>query len=189
YYSIQDKVLSSVGQLNTTLSGGAFNEFRVTYQRERNVRGDQPGFEAFPSVQLDMPDNTNILFGTETSSQSNKLNQDIVEINDDVTWVKGPPTLSFGTHNELFHFYNLFIQNFYGTYRFTSVANLSAGLAQSFAHNFSNDPSNPQLAADFGVQQYGVYAGDLWRVRPHFTLNFWARFDLPPFPPPPPPHP
>src|SRR5262249_22990968 len=181
FYSIQDKVLSSVGQLNTTLSGGAFNEFRVTYQRERNVRGDQPGFAAFPSVQLDMPDGTNIVFGTETSSQANKLNQDIVEINDDVTWVKGQHTLSFGTHNELFHFYNLFIQNFFGTYRFTSLANFQSALAQSFAHNFSNDPNQPQLAADFSVQQYGFYAGDLWRARPNLTLNYGVRLDIPHF--------
>ena len=118
YYSIQDKTTSSVGQLDTTLGGATFNEFRITYQRERNVRGDQPGFGHFPSTQVDMPSGASILFGTETSSQANALNQDIVEINDDITMVRGHHTFTVGTHNELFKFYNLFIQNFYGTYRF-----------------------------------------------------------------------
>jgi hypothetical protein len=182
YYSIQDKTLSSVGQLDTTLSNTMFNQARVTYQRERNVRGDQPGFSAFPSVEVDFPSGNNMKFGTETSSQANRLNQDIVEINDDLTWVKGTHQINIGTHNELFKFYNLFIQNFYGTYRFTSVANFQAGLAQSFQHNFSNDPNNPLLAAQFSVQQYGFYAGDLWRVKPNLSINYGARLDIPHFP-------
>jgi hypothetical protein len=55
-------------------------------------------------------------------------------------------------------------------------------LAQSFAHNFSNDPSNPQLAAQFSVQQFGVYAGDQWRAKPNFTVTYGIRFDAPHFP-------
>ena len=47
---------------------------------------------------------------------------------------------------------------------------------------FSNDASNPNLAADFGVQQYGVYAGDLWRVKSNLTLNYGIRIDKPHFP-------
>ena len=44
-----------------------------------------------------------------------------------------------GTHNEFFQFYNLFIQNLYGNYEFSSVANLQAGhravvLAQLLEH-------------------------------------------------------
>jgi hypothetical protein len=182
FYSIEDKTLSSVGQWNSTFSSSAFNEFRVTYQRERNVRGDQPGFSAFPALQVDFPDGNNIKLGTETSSQANGLNQDIVELNDDVTWVKGKHTVTIGTHNEFFHFHNLFIQQIYGNYRFSSVANLQAGLAQSFSHNFSNDPSNPLLAADFGVQQFGAYAGDQWRAASNFTLTYGLRFDAPHFP-------
>jgi hypothetical protein len=182
FYSIQDKTLSSVGQLDTTFSSSILNQARVTYQRERNVRGDQPGFKPFPMVRVDLTGPNNVVFGTENSSQANKLNQDIVEINDDLTWVKGTHQINVGTHNELFHFYNLFIQNIYGNYEFSSPANYYAASAQLYAHNFSNDPNNPLLAADFGVQQYGVYAGDLWRVKPNLTLNYGFRFDAPHFP-------
>ncbi|MGH9409410.1 MAG: carboxypeptidase regulatory-like domain-containing protein [Vicinamibacterales bacterium] len=182
FYDIRDKTISSVGQLDTTISGNMFNQARVTYQRERNVRGDQPGNSAFPSTEVDFPDGNYVTFGTETSSQQNKLNQDIVEINDDLTWVKGNHTITIGTHNELFRFYNLFIQNAYGTYRFSSVANYQASLAQSYAYNYSNDPSDPLFAADFGVQQYGAYAGDLWRLKPNFTINYGSRYDQPHFP-------
>jgi hypothetical protein len=182
FYSIADKVVSTVGQLNTTISKAGFNEFRVTYQRERNNRGDQPGFKKFPMVRLDFPDGNNMILGTENSSQANKLNQDIVEISDDVTWLKGKHSISLGTHNELFRFYNLFIQNLYGNYEFTNLANLQGGFAQAYSHNVSNDPNNPLLAAKFAVHQYGVYAGDQWRAAPNFTLTYGLRFEVPQFP-------
>jgi hypothetical protein len=188
FYSIQDKVLSQVGQLNTTLSATAFNEFRVTYQRERNVRGDQSGFKAFPMVRVDFPDNNNMILGTENSSQANKLNQDIVEVNDDLTWIKGRHTLTLGSHNEFFHFYNLFIQNIYGNYEFGAgpaadpLANLKAGLAQAYSHNFSNYANKPLFPAEFSVQQIGFYAGDKWLVAPRFTVTYGLRFETPHFP-------
>ncbi len=74
FYQIQDKVVSTVGEL-TTKMGSAYNDFRVTYQRERDVRGDQDDFSPFPYVRVDMPDNNFITLGTENSSRANKLNQ------------------------------------------------------------------------------------------------------------------
>ncbi len=180
FYSIRDKMLSTVGQLNSTF-GKAFNEFRITYQRERNVRGDQPGFAAFPEVRVDLPDGNYVYLGTEYSSHANALNQDIVEITDDVTIVREGHTFSIGTHNEIYKFYNLFIQYAYGGYRFSNAANFQAGLAQSYNHNFSNT-SDPLQGAEFPVYQFGFYAGDKWRVRNNFMLTYGLRVDLPYFP-------
>ncbi|MEI6666878.1 MAG: carboxypeptidase regulatory-like domain-containing protein [Acidobacteriota bacterium] len=183
YYYMTDKMLSSVGQLNTTFGSSMFNELRVTYQRERNIRGGQPGNPAFPEVQIYMPGSTSnyIYVGTEYSSHANKLNQDIIEFTDDLTLVTGNHTLSIGTHNEFYKFYNLFIQNAYGAYRFSSIANFQAGFAQSFAHYYSNT-SNPDEAAQFSVQQFGFYAGDKWRPASNLTITYGARVDLPRFP-------
>lgn len=181
YYHMTDKMLSSVGQLNSSF-GRLFNEFRITYQRERNLRGGQPGSPNFPQVRVTLPDNKTMYFGTEYSSQANALNQDIVQVSDDITYVRGQHTFSFGTQNEFYKFYNLFIQYLYGGYQFSSIANFEAGLAQSYNHNYSNDASNPLQAANFSVQQFGFYAGDKWRIRPDFTLTYGARIDLPHFP-------
>jgi hypothetical protein len=180
FYSIEDKNLSNVWQLNSTF-GKAFNELRVYYQRERNVRGNNQGFPRFPSVRVDFPDGTNLQFGTEFSSQANKLNQDVVELTDDYTFLKGRHTFTVGTHNEFYQFWNLFIQGFNGDYRFSSIANFAAGIAGSYTHNFSNT-SNPEEAASFSVRQFGAYAGDRWRLADNFTLTYGIRFDRPSFP-------
>ena len=182
YYSIQDKLSSTVGQLNTTISDRMVNEFRMTYQRDRNIRGDQPGYAPFPHVRVDFPDNNYMTLGTENNSQANKLNQDIIELNDDVTLLRGNHTFSLGTHNEFFKFDNLFIANYYGNYEFTNNANLQSGLAQFYLNSYSNDPNNPLVSAAFSVQQWGVYAGDQWRLRSDFTLTYGLRIDAPHFP-------
>ena len=180
FYHMTDTMTSVVGQLNSSF-GKVFNEFRVTYSAERNKRGGQPGYEDFPEVRVDMPDNTFIYLGTEYSSQANRLDQDILTIMDDVTFVKGNHTISLGTHNEFYQFYNLFIQWLYGGYRFSNATNFSSGLAQSYNHNYSNT-SDPLQAADFPVYQFGLYAGDKWRVRSDVTLTYGIRMDVPRFP-------
>lgn len=181
FYYMTDKMLSSVVQLNSSF-GRAFNEFRVTYSRERNNRGDQPGTPKFPEVRVYSNDLTqSVSLGSEYSSQANKLNQDIVQFTDDVTYVKGQHTFSFGTQNEFYKFYNLFIQNQAGSYTFSSLANYQAGIAGGFYHYFSNT-ADPNLAAQFSVRQFGLYAGDKWRVAQNLTLTYGFRVDLPRFP-------
>src|SRR5439155_7032756 len=69
-----------------------------------------------------------------------------------------------------------------GQYRFSSLANFQAGIAGGFNHNFSTDPGNALNPAEFSVHQFGVYAGDQWRVRSNLTLAYGARFDAPHFP-------
>ena len=184
FYEIGDKLTSTVGQLNSTWTQ-AFNELRVTYQRERNRR--DPG-TPFPHIQVDLADNSNVRSGSELSSQANRLNQDIVEITDDLTMLRGKHTITIGTHNEMFKFWNLFIQNFYGQYRFASPDNLTAGIAGLFQHNFSNT-SDPEQAAAFSVRQFGFYAGDQWHAKSNLTLTYGVRLDIPRFPDKPNPNP
>src|SRR5262249_4432139 len=59
--------------------------------------------------------------------------------------------------------------------------NFQSGIAQSYTHNFSNT-SDPQEAADFGIRQFGLYAGDRWRLADNFTLTYGIRADIPRFP-------
>jgi hypothetical protein len=180
FHQFSDKASSTVGQLNSTLKSSV-NELRVTYQRIRDNRGDAAGQKPFPFVQVDFGDLTSVRFGSESSSQANKLNENITELTDDFTLVRGRHTVTLGTHNEFLKFYNLFIQNLYGNYRFSSIANFQAGIAQSFSSNYSNT-SDPLEAARFAVRQFGGYAGDQWRMRPSFTLTYGIRVDVPRFP-------
>jgi hypothetical protein len=184
YYSSTEKVWSPVVQLNSTFAH-AFNEFRATYTYDRFARSlPSP---VFPFVRVDFADGLNVRLGSENSSHANQLNQDIVEVTDDVTLVRGRHTFIIGTHNEFLHFYNVFVQNLYGNYEFAApttagaIANLQAGVAQLYSRNFSNT-SNPLEPAEFSVRQFGGYVGDQWRVASNVTLTYGVRLDAPNFP-------
>ena len=104
-------------------------------------------------------------------------------MNDDFTAVRGNHTISLGTHDEFFHFQDLFIQNTFGNYVFTSAAfngipNFQAGLAQQYTYGLSLTP-DPRQQSDFRVAQFGFYAGDQWRARSNLTLTGGVRVDLP----------
>jgi hypothetical protein len=128
-----------------------------------------------------LPDGARLVAGTENSSQANQLDQDNVEITNDFTLVHGNHNFTVGTHNELFKFRNLFIQNNFGNYEFASLDTLETGSAQLYTYGFSLTP-DPQQAARFPVRQIGFYAGDQWRVRDNFSVTYGLRWDKPIFP-------
>jgi len=177
FYQFKSKTNSTVGQINSVF-GNFFNELRVTYQRVRDNRG---GPTRFPRVNVRLPNGDNLRAGRENFSTANALDQDIVEITDDLTMVRGSHTYTFGTHNEFFRFRNLFIRDNFGNYDFASLDQFAAGIAGGFDYSYSLT-SDPQQAAKFGVHQFGFYVGDQWRVAPRFTLTYGVRVDKPVFP-------
>ena len=180
-YTITDKTNSGVLQVNSVFGKDSFNQGRVGYQTIRDVRAVPV---QFPSIYICGSANSfcsgsgtyQLVAGTERSSGANVLNQDLLEVTDDFTFIKGNHTITIGTHNEFFKFYNLFIQDIYGTYYFNSVADLQKGTAARYAIQFANVGDG---ASQFRAQQWGLYVGDQWRVSNSLTVNLGLRFDLP----------
>jgi hypothetical protein len=177
-YTFNSQANSTVGQLNSTIGSTMFNEFRVGYQRIRDFRST---VEEFPQVTMRLVGGGSVRFGTEQFSTANELDQDIIELHDDLTWVRGKHNFTFGTHNEFFKFRNLFIRDNFGTYEFANVDQLDAGLAQAYDYSFSRT-ADAQQAARFWVYQFGFYAGDQWRFSNRMTLTYGLRLDFPIFP-------
>ena len=178
FYLFESATNSTVGQLDSTF-GNAVNQARISFQRIRDRR--VPRTAPFPQVTIDLEGRVEIRFGTEQFSTANALDQNIIEIHNDLTWVRGRHQFTIGTHNELFKFRNLFIRDNFGVYEFTSPALFEQGLAQSYSYSFSRT-SDPRQAAEFWVYQLGFYAGDQWRVRDDLSLTYGVRLDAPVFP-------
>jgi hypothetical protein len=185
FYRIRSKTNSTVVQLNSTMGKGV-NELRVAVTTVRDRRAGQD-FEPkpFPRVTVRVPitgttSTANLIVGRENFSTANELDQNIIEIHDDYTRLFGRHTVTVGTHNELFHFRNLFIRDNFGSYTFNTVDFFDQGLAQQFDYSFGTN--DPKFAADFGVRQFGFYIGDLWRVNGKLTVTTGIRADVPVFP-------
>jgi hypothetical protein len=181
FYHFTSKTNSTVGQINSAFAN-AVNEFRVAYTTVRDVRGGQE-FEPrpFPFVDVTVSPTLRVRAGRENFSTANELDQDVLEINNDFTMVRGEHTITVGTHNEFFDFRNLFIRDNFGNYSFNSLDNFEAGIAQAFSYSFSAT-ADPLQASEFGVNQIGFYVGDQWRARPNLTITAGVRVDRPIFP-------
>jgi len=177
FYRFNSKTNSTVGQL-TTRFGASVNELRIAGTFVREHRSEVPPYDTnFPTVTVTLFGSTTVRAGREANSGRNALDQDIIEVTDDFTKVVGQHQFTVGTHNEFFHFRNLFITNYYGVYTFNNLQLFEQGLAQSYSHGFSTQPGT-DFAADFGVQHMGFYGGDQWRPAARLTVTYGARFDF-----------
>jgi len=180
FYRYVSNTNSTVGQLNSQAWGGV-NELRLTYTRVRDHRESPIGNPPFPQVTVTLAPGVTVVSGTEQFSARNAIDQDIIELNDAFTLLRGQHTLTLGTHNEFLDLGNLFIRDNFGTYNFSSLDNFESGFAQQYDRSFSAT-SDPLQQAAFKVRQWGLYAGDLWRTSARMTITYGVRLDAPTFP-------
>lgn len=175
-YQFMDETNSTVAQLNSAFTANLFNEARVNYT---TVRDKRASLATFPAVEIGGASrNAQVILGSEQFSQANALNQDILEIADDVTFITGDHTFTLGTQNQIFDFSNLFMAPAFGYYFFPTVEDFEAGKPTRFEVTFATG-DDPRRPTEFGAAQYSLYLNDMWRMSPNFTLTLGIRGDMP----------
>ncbi|HLP57826.1 MAG TPA: TonB-dependent receptor, partial [Candidatus Deferrimicrobium sp.] len=177
---------NTVLELNSTLGNNIHNNLLVNYQTIR----DNPIYmgKPFPTVVVSIPGSKTLVAGSEEYRHRNILNQDLVEISDNLTLFKGNHTFVFGTHNEIFKFYNVYVQRSFGKYEFKSLDDFEAKKVYRYDRYYSltGDENAPAV---FHVFQLGLYAMDEWNVTPNLKLTLGVRADVPLMPDSPPSNP
>ena len=202
-YRFKSNTNTVTAELQSRLSPVLSNEARLSYV---GVRDKRTSGAAFPSITIKNVGNGTVNIGNEYSSMANGLDQDVWTLEDNLTWYKGNHTLTFGTHNELYSFDNLFIQNLYGSYNFLSADDFfsyyngvldgtgmytdSKGhlspigtLINSYNFGRANTAvtGDPRWSSAFSTGQIGFYAQDKWDVNRNLQLTYGMRFDIPLF--------
>jgi hypothetical protein len=178
-------------ELNSILGNNISNRLMLGYTRVRDDR--DPLGSAFPTILINnLTNNTSVTIGSEYSSVANQLDQDIYSLDDDITLFKGKHTLIFGTHNEIYSFYNLFVQNIFGSYAYKNLANFetvgTAGevaptyYAVSYSFDKTDNPLQTKGAADWWAMQLGLYVQDEYQVTQDLQITGGLRIDIPVFP-------
>jgi hypothetical protein len=180
---------SSGLELNSILSNNISNQLSLGFTRVVDDR--DPIGDPFPTVLINLSGGRSITLGSEYSSVANKLTQNIYSLTDDVTLFKGKHTITFGTHNELYSFYNLFVQNIFGSYAYNSLANFETVgtvgevaptyYAKSYSFDTTDDPYQTNGAAKWKAAQIGFYAQDEYQVADNFQVTGGLRIDVPLF--------
>jgi hypothetical protein len=177
-------------ELSSILGGNTSNKIMLGYTKVVDDR--DPIGANFPQVLINLSGGKSVTFGSEYSSVANKLVQDIYTISDDYSIFRGNHTITIGTHNEIYKFYNLFVQNIYGSYAYKTLENWeTVGLPGEVAPSYygigysfdeTDNPSQNKGAASFTAMQLGLYAQDEIKVTDRMQLTGGLRIDVPVFP-------
>ena len=193
-YPFKSNTNSFIAELQSRLSPAVSNEARVSFVRVRDKRDIKANL---PMISISGVGNGSVNIGTERNSQANYLNQDIWTFEDNLTWLHGSHTFIFGTHNEVYHFKNMFISDKFGSYTFKGYDAFKSYYDDYMADKL--DPSkaymdqyryaqanvdvtgDPNWASEFSSGQFGFYAQDKWAATNNFTLTYGLRLDVPVF--------
>ncbi|MGL4630654.1 MAG: carboxypeptidase regulatory-like domain-containing protein [Leadbetterella sp.] len=200
FYRINNNLSNVIAELNSSGFGSKLsNNFQIGYSAFRDFREGPQGDEVpnFPLVDILGP-NGNVLtsFGAEPFSANNRLNQDIFQINDKLDFYLNKHTITLGTANEFYTFYNSFTQLINGNYIFNSSSDFVSNVSSPAPANFPDRTTGagPRQygiqyigipgsdgAADWKAQQYGFYIQDKFVVSKRLNLTYGVRMDIPGF--------
>jgi hypothetical protein len=172
---------SSAIELSTTIGNSASNNLVIGYTSVLDDR--DPIGKDFPYMIIDDGDGQ-IRLGSEQFSTANQLDQKILTLTNNFKLYKGKHTWTFGTHNEFYDIYNLFVRQNFGVYEYDSLSQVLNELpasdyerSYSLVDNITGDGSAAGSA--FNALQIGLYAQDEIQLRPNFTLTAGLRIDVP----------
>ena len=183
---------SATATLNSTIGDNMFNEARFVYTRIRDERNVQDA--AFPEMEMTLGGGRALFAGIGRFNQANQLNQDLYEFTDNFTYELGDHSLTVGTSNKLYEFSNLFIQDFFGSYRFDSFETpagdevsvqqaLQNGQPTQYQYSYPTAAAGTDAPkAEFSAFQLGGYVQDEWQALSSLKLTLGLRVDVPVLP-------
>ncbi|SHJ09554.1 Carboxypeptidase regulatory-like domain-containing protein [Hymenobacter daecheongensis DSM 21074] len=203
YYRINNNLDSYIGELNSSITSSLSNSLQVGYTRGRDFRESSGGI--FPLVDIENGAGQAFTsFGYEPFSANNVLNTDTWQFSDNLTYGVGKHVITLGTYNEFYKFRNGFAPNYYGRYRYASLADFYRGAGADYNPNtgaltpnaFAPDgraastyqvqyslrdgkPVTDFNFADIKAYQLGFYAQDEFNVLTNLKLTGGVRVDVP----------
>lgn len=119
------------------------------------------------------------VIGSQNNNVANELDQTIFEVTNNVKFLSGNHSFTFGTHNEFYKFRNLFMSNLYGNWTFNNIDDFEAGKALSMSSNYSLLPGGELPQARFGAGQLAFYAQDEYTFSDRLKVTGGLRVDIP----------
>ncbi|HET8765446.1 MAG TPA: carboxypeptidase regulatory-like domain-containing protein [Rhodanobacter sp.] len=170
---------SDVFSTDTTVSYRNFDQNRGPYNGVA-----MPDITVYPTTF----GGPNVEFGTEYSSQANVLKVKTWNAAWAGTLFLGDHTIKGGIDFERGEYYNLFLQNLYGSYVFENLTGgpsngldaFAQGLYYQYRHNRPADGlSLADTAAAYNLNQWGVFLQDTWQFNNNLSVQYGVRVDIP----------
>jgi len=185
-YRIFNKIHSVVGELHSMFSNKVSNKLLVGYTSFRDKRN--PHSAPFPVIDI-MDDNGNVAItaGSEMFSTNNRLNQNVFQISDNLTYYSDRHAITLGFNYERFKFENSFNLFFYPRIIANSVQDFLDDNLTYVVGNPTGDlnqdvtdaQQNAYAWSDVDVAQIAFYVQDEFQMNDDLKLTLGLRIDLP----------
>jgi hypothetical protein len=177
-------VLNALVSETHTFTPSLLNIMVANYSREYSTRGPVAGVPNIASFGVNIPQPpANALAGLTVSgfftfgtSALAVFARNNYTFSDDVHWVKGHHSMSFGGHIELAKVDIDSAFNNSGTFTFDSTTTNYAPASFLLGYLRTFVQGSGQYVNDRD-RFFGIYAQDSWRVTPRFTLNYGVRYE------------
>jgi Carboxypeptidase regulatory-like domain/TonB-dependent Receptor Plug Domain len=182
-YVINNNFNILIGELNTRFNNKLSNKLQVGYTALRDFRAPHSSSETFPLVDILNNGNIYTTFGYEMYTYNNKLNTDVYQLNDILTYYKGAHEITLGTQNSYKKYQNAFAPGYQGVYQYNSLTdfynsvNNGTANAKSYYLQYSALPGGDFPWAYAGSTELSQFIQDKWKVTNDFTLTYGVRLD------------
>ncbi|WP_308911979.1 TonB-dependent receptor [Pseudokordiimonas caeni] len=177
YYERGAKLEAYSGHLFSDWTDRLSTEIRVSYN-ELDNRQISRGNNEFGEVQIRTPEGVLVYLGTDDSRQSNDLYYKIWNYKAAANYALNDHELTFGVERADLEVFNMFVQHTVGEYRFTSIENFEAGIADRVYYGNAAS-QNPLDAA--GTVEYSIntaYLQDEFSIPDaDLTITAGVRYD------------
>ena len=178
---------SSVAQLYSNFLNGLANEFIAGFN---TIRDQRIVPQVTPEIAVGVvpvgatgTGATNptavITFGTEQFSIGNRAEQDILEIQNNLTIPFGTHSFTVGGRFEHVKVFNQFPQALGGVYVFPRISALDSLKPSGYAIGYPNSGNPADIPAEFTAKMTSLYGQDQWSFTPNFTITAGLRVDIP----------
>jgi len=192
-YQINNKLDSFLVELNSKFSETVSNKLQAGYTHFNDFRN--PFSTPAPAINIVKDGSAYIIAGHEPFSINNTLDQKVLQITDNLSYVTGNHAFTFGSSFEKYQFKNSFNLTGYGFDIFGDVtlaqfdinisngyyANAIAAAQNTFDTKSSIEPGTDGgwKLAELNVGQLAFYMQDEWSINDDFKLSLGVRVDQP----------
>jgi Carboxypeptidase regulatory-like domain len=192
-YRINNTIYSGIAELKSAFGSKASNKVQVGYTSFVDSR--DPFSQPFPVINIGKNGTRYIVAGHEPFSISNRLNQKVFQVNDNLNLYLGKHTVTVGASLERFSFDNSFNLTGYGArvffpdiamdtfVRFVNSGGLDAEVAGARATFEKNQKASGVFGgwalAQTTLGQAAIYGQDEIAINKKLTLTAGLRIDMP----------
>ncbi|HET6602735.1 MAG TPA: carboxypeptidase regulatory-like domain-containing protein [Xanthomonadaceae bacterium] len=175
WYNQVKEFESYVAHLYSDWSDTFSSELSVSY---RDYTSAPQNFSRSPQVIVDMG-SVNLHFGTEQFRHANALATETLNAFWAGNLYLGDHEVKFGFDYEDNDIFNLFLESSLGNYFFSNLDDFRNGVYRSYLFRTPASGDLNSAAANWQLENLGLFIQDSWSVSPNLTLLYGVRYDEP----------